>query len=88
MGTAHRVKQLSFQDAGLGQQLALARAQDVGRVCVQAARAAHALYLAQGSTAPGRPQRAVNHLQSASLRCGSEATLLAGLPAVPRQLVA
>jgi hypothetical protein len=69
MGTAHWVQQLRFQDASLGQQLACARAQDVGRVGMQAARSVHALYLAERRAAPGWAQCAVYHLQGALGRC-------------------
>ena len=84
VGSAHWVQQLGFQDASLWQQLACARAQNMSRVGVQAARSVHVLYLAQCRAAPGWAQCAVYHLHSALGRC-VHFLLIAGYTALSKQ---
>lgn len=60
----HRVQQLGLQNAGLGQQLPLARAHDMGGVGVQAPRAAQALDLAPRRQAPVASQDSIKYLEA------------------------
>ena len=61
---AHRIQELSLQNAGLGQQLPLASAHDVGCVGVQAPRGAQALDLVPRRQAPVAPQDSVKYLEA------------------------
>ena len=71
---AHRIQQLRLQNAGLGEQLPLAGTHDVGRVGVQAPRAAQALDLAPRCQAPLASEDSIKHLKTrmeqVSQQCG------------------